>query len=1192
TGIMSLSSTSQSYGQNETLISSIRNIIKDYPCQSILKEFLQNADDAGASRFHVIIDGRSHPTKALLCDEMKAWQGPAILIFNNAMFKTTDFDSLMQIRVGGKQGDDTKIGKHGLGFNSCYHFTDVPSFISGDSIAFLDPQEKFLPRRHGVTQRGIIGPFPKNGIGGYSEKDQLVPYEGIEGIDFLSTFQGTLFRIPLRKQPSDISDSIFTTDQIFELFTSLKSTISSQFLFLRSIETIEISHIPKEKAPNQLNPLYKAIITGLTENLRNQRKCVMNNKIQAFQMDIEQIENHKIVQKDSWIIATGAQPNPEDSQLNKYSERYRLRILGGIASLHKSSKNDNNRNDIGLGANFPYFKMKSKSDNTFNECQSAIGLEATFASRETKSCKKKTKSDNIFNECQSFVGLGAIFANHEIKSCKKINKSDYISKEYQSIIGFEASFANHEKKSSKQKSKSDNIFNEFQSDIGLESNFANREKKSCQKKSLSVNIFNEYRSDFIGRLYSFLSLPDTTSLPFHLNGTWAQGSDRGRLLMEKDNSPDIDRQKLNWNRHILLDFLPKLYCKLIKKAIELKERENGEGIESNEYREKIHPISKFWPFPIQNNSKYVIEFGFKVLEFIIQKEDLFAGSIENRVNSLFELLSSEQIVQLRNFLKIAWAEIATPNFKSLVCYFPIWKVLSNPLDENSKSVPLKPATCGYILERNIKQYQIKTSNIYLDALGRLNRLILTELNVPKRTIYEYTFEDVEFPKEYDSSYLDFLKDILKDNRIVQNLKDRRCFPNSITKELKKISDLYDNSNLVFRTVFGGESSVFLHPEFSNSLNLESIEGIPFIPITKNLGNPYNLHYKHPQALDCLNNVILPAYREVAWSKMPLIADDVIPPQQVLEKYPSFGKPGISIVISHLRFLYSVLRNDKVWKKNWTDVFRNNIYEVYKWLDVECSSNEGLDLSEYICSEPLFLNYNRNQDPFNLENWVTSADLILNSEYVHPDLARYPTMLKSAGAREIRRPNVQINVRNHDQSRHNQSTLFKFLFDQTPSLNDVNFIVNGHNIKASRYILAASSEIFRQKFISEETSPINPVTITIGDIEPNSMHILLRYLYGQNIDEAIQNRLSLNDNVDLSFEPNTDESQDLVLYKDLLKLSDDYKLDHLKELIELRLSRLVRMSNVDVMKRFAEISNASQLNEYCQHFNRENSGVKT
>src|ERR1043165_9459894 len=122
-----------------------------------------------------MVDTRAHPTNSLFYPKMKAWQGPAILIFNNAKFKKSDFDSLMQIRVGGKQDDDTKIGKHGLGFNSCYHFTDFPSFISGDSIAFLDPQEKFLPKRNDLPERGIIGPFPKNGIRGFSERDQFVP---------------------------------------------------------------------------------------------------------------------------------------------------------------------------------------------------------------------------------------------------------------------------------------------------------------------------------------------------------------------------------------------------------------------------------------------------------------------------------------------------------------------------------------------------------------------------------------------------------------------------------------------------------------------------------------------------------------------------------------------------------------------------------------------------------------------------------------------------------------------------------------------------------------------------------------------------------------------------------------------------------------------------------------------------------
>jgi hypothetical protein len=448
---------------------------------------------------------------------MEAWQGPAILIFNNAKFKESDFDALMQIRVGGKQDDDTKIGKHGLGFNSCYHFTDVPSFISGDSIVFLDPLEEFLPAKDGNTQRGTIGPIPKNGIRRCREKDQLVPFEGIEGINFRSTFNGTLFRIPLRQQKSEISDSTYTISKILNLIKTIKTTLSSQFLFLRNIETMEISYIPPVVAGTvsrqiDLRSHWKATIKGLDENVRNQRKSVTNS---IFQLEIEVItkpekglstanNSSSEKQNDHWIIVTDAQQNPES--LKKYAEQHRLRMSGGVAALLKSSKG---------------------------------------------------------------------------------------------II----------------------------------------------------------ESSFVGRMYSFFQLSDTTNLPVHLNGTWAQSSDRGKLLIDEDDLPDLDRQKLDWNRHILLDFLPKLYSKLLKEVIRLR---NNRKIELND-----HPILKFWPFPptTRNYPKYAIEYGCKVLQHIIQKEDNFWSDPSNMTNgtnnvdSLFELLPYEKAFELHILLRNNWDEI-------------------------------------------------------------------------------------------------------------------------------------------------------------------------------------------------------------------------------------------------------------------------------------------------------------------------------------------------------------------------------------------------------------------------------------------------------------------------------------------------------------------------------------------------------
>ena len=38
-----------------------------------------------------------------------------------------------------------QTGKFGLGFNAVYHFTDLPSFVSGEYLVYFDPHTTFLP---------------------------------------------------------------------------------------------------------------------------------------------------------------------------------------------------------------------------------------------------------------------------------------------------------------------------------------------------------------------------------------------------------------------------------------------------------------------------------------------------------------------------------------------------------------------------------------------------------------------------------------------------------------------------------------------------------------------------------------------------------------------------------------------------------------------------------------------------------------------------------------------------------------------------------------------------------------------------------------------------------------------------------------------------------------------------------------
>jgi hypothetical protein len=52
----------------------------------VLLELVQNADDAGATKAAFLLDMRQHGTASLLGPGMAAWQGPALLAYNNAIF--------------------------------------------------------------------------------------------------------------------------------------------------------------------------------------------------------------------------------------------------------------------------------------------------------------------------------------------------------------------------------------------------------------------------------------------------------------------------------------------------------------------------------------------------------------------------------------------------------------------------------------------------------------------------------------------------------------------------------------------------------------------------------------------------------------------------------------------------------------------------------------------------------------------------------------------------------------------------------------------------------------------------------------------------------------------------------------------------------------------------------------------------
>ena len=245
------------FGQSERLTSRLKNVLESYPCDvGILKEIIQNADDAGATQVHFVHDPRQHGTTRVLSEEWKDLQGPALCIYNDCAFTERDMEGIQRLGIGGKIDSPEKTGKYGIGFNSVYHVTDCPSFITnGEILCVLDPHAWYAPDATLEFPGRRFDPLDDEFWNDFA--DIRPGYLG----EFFELKNSTMFRLPARTdsqaKESEISSKSFTSSDIDQLLTIFESEIRDILLFLRSVTKISISRIEN----NRLVRRYEATAT-------------------------------------------------------------------------------------------------------------------------------------------------------------------------------------------------------------------------------------------------------------------------------------------------------------------------------------------------------------------------------------------------------------------------------------------------------------------------------------------------------------------------------------------------------------------------------------------------------------------------------------------------------------------------------------------------------------------------------------------------------------------------------------------------------------------------------------------------------------------------------------------------------------------------------------------------------------------
>ena len=347
------------FGQKEKLTNRIKRILTGYPCEKeILKEMLQNADDAKATEICFIKDPRHHPDKKLFADSWKPLQGPALCVYNNRPFTYADIEGIRNLGEGSKEKDPSKTGQYGVGFNAVYHLTDVPSVMTcgeevGEELFVLDPHCRYVPeaspeepgaRFKDLTRLKTTFPDVFSCYLG-----EQFPLDG-----------GTMFRFPLRTEEmsktSQLSSKPVTLTAVGTMMKDLKKELFEVLLFVNNVKKITLCEINKQSGKRENQYSVEAVMSGEDETKRQdfanhikhlaqlmKREDFTLSDIKAKKVSYVLNIGDNIGSKERWLIVQQIGFEKEvPGCINNAFRRGDLSLLprGGVACLLEKTSSD------------------------------------------------------------------------------------------------------------------------------------------------------------------------------------------------------------------------------------------------------------------------------------------------------------------------------------------------------------------------------------------------------------------------------------------------------------------------------------------------------------------------------------------------------------------------------------------------------------------------------------------------------------------------------------------------------------------------------------------------------------------------------------------------------------------------------------------------------------------------------------